>query len=365
MLILPNSFYLEPIMTEPNENRESRSYTFASSVKDSSWHSSKDPNSYELWRFSALSDDGEQAVAITFIDDLYVYRGGSDAAQLKHPAIDLTYFRGGKVVFRQLAEFEPGSFSAELGENGCSIAGNSFTFRRADYGSGYLVSLNLQLSRLQRIELEFEWLSIETDLMINKFEDAGNYHYWNVVAPRSDVSGKFTIYDSTDSVTEAGSFRGTGVHDHIFGTKEMLRDLDQWYSGIAHFDDSTVIFSHFKNINGATENELIETRDGTLIRRNAKYAEAGHSRTRYGMRYPKTAHFTSDPEILIVKPVKTIFSNVFMVRLLSEITLISYGSEQRVYGVSEMITPKTKYSRWLLWLNRMNSKEGGRMRFLP
>ncbi len=365
MLIALNPFDPDLIMTEPNENRESGLYTFASSVAASAWHSSDDPNSYELWRFSALSDNGEQAIAITFIDDLYVYRGGSDAAQLKHPAIDLTYFRGGKVVFRTLAEFEPGSFSAEPGKNGCSIAGNSFVFRRADYGSGYLVSLNLELSGLQRIELEFEWLSIETDLLPNKFEDAGNYPYWNVVAPRSDVSGKFTIYDSSDSVVEAGNFRGTGVHDHIFGTKEMLSDLDQWYSGVAHFDDSTVIFSHFKDTKGLMENELIETREGNLIRRTSKFAESGHSRTRYGMRYPKTAHFTSDPEILIVKPVKTIFSNVFMVRLLSEITLISYGNEQTVYGVSEMITPKTKYSRWLLWLNRMNSKESGRVRFLP
>jgi len=334
-------------------------YTFASSVAESSWHSTKAENSYELWRFFALSDNGELAVSIVFIDDVNIYGGGTNIHGNKRPAVDLTIFRDGKVIFSKLEEFDPSAFQAKADGSGCSIDDNLFTFSSADYGSGYLVSLILYISEKQRIELNFEWLSIESDLSDEKFESAGNGYYWNVVAPRSDVSGKFTIRDTSGIIKETGNFRGTGVHDHIIGTREMLKGLDQWFSGTAHYNDSTILFSHFNDTENNCENEFIQIRDGKMSRMPAKYVQSRYSRTRYGVKYPRYAHFDGEFGMLIVEPSKTIISNAFMVRLLNNITLISQGKEYTTVGMSEIIAPNTRYSRWLLWLNKMSVRESG------
>ena len=43
--------------------------SFCSSLKDDRWHNLSGPNAFESWHFDAVSDDGREALVITFYDN--------------------------------------------------------------------------------------------------------------------------------------------------------------------------------------------------------------------------------------------------------------------------------------------------------
>src|SRR5215217_5439151 len=179
------------------EDKTEDTFAFSSSIADDVWRAGKPPKAYEAWYFDALSDDGNEAVTITFLDNFIYsprYNKNSGAAAKdkeneRFPAIGFTYFRNGKMLYRTMLEFPETAFDAGATEPYVRIGQNSVSYRSASYGSGYHIQIDAALRSGRRVRANFEWLAIESDL--SPINSAGRAkHVWNMVAPRCDVTGK-------------------------------------------------------------------------------------------------------------------------------------------------------------------------------
>lgn len=339
------------------------------------WHPQKDPKAYEWWYFDALSDDGNEAVVIVFLDNFIfsprynairkpsLNGSTAESENRRFPAVSITYYRGGKPVYRTVNEYPAEEFAASENSPECRIGKNSFSYESATYGSGYVVSLDLPLSKNRRLKADFEWLSIETDFESAPFCYEESSHCWNMVAPRSDVSGKITVVDSGGRKRDVRTFRGTGYHDHNLDNRWLAKTVRDWHWGRAHFADCTAIFYRYSEI--ADENpstRLFVIRDGELQTRNVNYVEQNYVRDKFGIRYPTSLHLVSEDNILLdSKPLKVIDSSFYHLRFLSSITLkLADGKEHHTTGINEFIAPKALKHRWLNWLSDLRTGRNGK-----
>jgi carotenoid 1,2-hydratase len=344
-------------MSVAAEKLLARKFAFSSSVEADVWHSEKPAGAYEWWYFDALADGGKEAIVITFLDN-YVFsprynsvKSGSEGRE-RYPAVSFVYYEGGRPVYRCVNEFSAQSFSASEDAPACNIGESSFRFDTASYGSGYLITINATISNGRRIEATFEWLSIEADLAPGSFCHETSAHCWNMVAPRSDVSGRINIYDRKGASIDVRHFRGTGYHDHSLDNRWLPRTVRDWQWGRCHFGDSTAVFYRYCEIGDDTPTtKLYVIRDGEMRERDAGYTEQNYARDKYGIRYPTRLRLISDDNLrLRVKPVKVIDSSFHYLRFLSEMTLtLRDGKPRKTIGISEFLSPKTLKYRWLNW----------------
>ena len=147
---------------------------FCSSIAGDVWHRDKAASGYEWWYFDAVADDGNEAVLITFLDN-FVFSSrynrlfsspqrpiGIEPERI--PAIAFTYFLNGRTVIRTVNEYPEQDLFASQDSPECTIGPNMFKHRSAEYGSGYFVSISLDLPGKGRVEAQLEWLSIEANL---------------------------------------------------------------------------------------------------------------------------------------------------------------------------------------------------------
>lgn len=341
-------------------------FAFSSSVKADVWHPQKEPKSYEWWYFDALSDGGREAVIIVFLDNFIYsprYNRDDDAASEKFPAIAFTYFADGKPLYRCVNEFSESDFQADQSSPACRIAESSFKFETAAYGSGYTVTVNAKLSGDRRLEAQLEWLSIEADFSAESFCYRDNSHCWNMVAPRSDVTGRITVFDKSGNLIDARQFRGTGYHDHSLDNRWLAKTVRDWHWGRAHYADSTAVFYRYCELGGHTPStKLLVVKDGELHERAAEYEEQNYVRDKFGIRYPTRLRLISEDNMrLRVKPIKVIDSSFYYLRFLSEITLtLRDGIPRKTSGITEFLAPKTLKYRWLNWLSDMRTGRNGK-----
>lgn len=349
-------------------------FAFSSSVSADVWHPQKHPKAYEWWYFDALSDHGDEGVIIVFLDN-FIYsprynarEPGADRKPQRFPAVSFTYFREGKVVYRSVNEFREEDFSASLELPECRIGDSSFKFQTASYGSGYLVTINAALSGDRRLEAAFEWLSIESDFAPDAFCYRDSAHCWNMVAPRSDVSGKITVFDKKGRSIDRRQFRGSGYHDHNLDNRWLAKTVRDWHWGRAHFADATAVFYRYCEVDDHTPStKLLVVRDGELRERTAEYDEQNYVRDKFGIRYPTRLRLISEDNMrLRVKPLKVIDSSFYYLRFLSEITLtLRDGVPRKTTGITEFLAPKTLKYRWLNWLSDFRTGKNGKRPFLP
>ena len=353
---------------------------FSSSVADDVWHPQKDAKSYEWWYFDALSDDGNEAVVIVFLDNFIYsprYNRASQSAgrhsdgetqsenntRRRFPAISFTYFRDGKPVYRAINEYPGEAFSASETSPECAIGDCSFRFQSASYGSGYLVTIRAALSRDRRLEANFEWLSIESDFSPQAFCYKETSHCWNMVAPRSDVSGKINVFNRKGQTIDSVPFRGSGYHDHNLDNRWLAKTVRDWHWGRAHFTDATAVFHRYSEIGDASPStKLFLVQKGKLHERNVEYDEQDYLRDKFGIRYPTRLRLISEDNFrLAVKPLKIIDSSFYYLRFLSEITLTQPdGKQSTTNGITEFLAPKALKHRWLNWLSDMRIGKNGK-----
>lgn len=340
-------------------------FTFSSSVKADVWHPQKDPKSYEWWYFDALSAGGNEAVAIVFLDN-FIYSpryNRDDSTGEKFPAISFTYFADGRPLYRCVNEFRQSDFDASTLEPGCRIGRSSFRFETAEYGSGYFVEIDVMLAGDRRLEARFEWLSIETDFTKDAFCYRETSHCWNMVAPRSDVTGRITVLDRHGNTIDIRHFRGTGYHDHCLDNRWLVKTVRDWHWGRAHYADSTAVFYRYCELGDHTPStKLFVIRNGELREREAQYEEQNYVRDKFGIRYPTRLRLISEDNMrLRVKPIKVIDSSFYYLRFLSEITLtLRDGVPRKTSGITEFLAPKTLKYRWLNWLSDMRTGKNGK-----
>ncbi len=347
-------------------------FVFSSSVSGDVWHPQKDPKAYEWWYFDALSDDGNEALVIVFLDNFIYSPRYNDIGKIltngeghspnreRFPAVSITYFRDGKQVYRAVNEFPAEQFTASENVPECKIGNSSFRYESASYGSGFSVSIDVPLSRNRRLEAKLEWLSIESDFGSAPFCYDASSHCWNMVAPRSDVTGKITVVDSGGRNLDVRNFRGTGYHDHNLDNRWLAKTVRDWHWGRAHFADCTAIFYRYCEIGDENPiTKLFLIKNGELQTREVRFEEQNYTRDRFGIRYPTSLGLISEDGIqLTSKPLKIIDSSFYHLRFLSLITLtLADGKEHQTHGITEFIAPKALKHRWL---NRLSDLRTGR-----
>lgn len=391
---------------EAVKQKQTDKFSFTSSVKDDVWHPQKGVKSYEWWYFDALSDDGRDGVVIIFLDNfVFSPRYNSLAAKAgleklesfgedfrksdetpnigatntafnppsfvpknKVPAIAFVYYRDGKPLYRAYNEYPPEEFQASRTTPECRIGKNSFKFESAPYGSGYTLSINAKLRKNLNLEAHFEWLSVESDFTPERALTTEESHIWNLVAPRSDVTGRITVSTDKGLSKDVVHFRGTGYHDHNLDNRWLPETVQDWQWGRAHFSDATAVFYRYKEHgNHAPITKLFVVRHGELRERDADYEEQTHARDKFGLKFPSRLRLVSaDNMRLRVKQTETIDSSFFYLRFLSEMTLtLRDGKPRKAIGFSEHLAPKTLKYRWLDFLVSMRIGRNGKGSFLP
>jgi carotenoid 1,2-hydratase len=368
-------------MTSQNGKISVENFSFSSCVKSDVWHPEKDTKGYEWWYFDALSDDGKDGIVIIFLDNfIFSPRYNSLNQQLvrnnltefeksrKIPALAFVYYKNGKPIYRAINEFGIDEFVASPETPECRIGNNSFYFESAPYGSGYVLSINLKLPKKRVLKAKFEWLSIESDLFPQQKTNDNNKHFWNLVAPRSDVTGRITIKNKSGNKIDEIKFRGTGYHDHNIDSRWLPNTVSDWQWGRSHFPDSTVVFYRYNEIGiKETITKLFLIKDENLLQQDAKYEVQEYGRDKFGLKYPKRFRITTEDKIkLRVKQQNIIDSSFFYLRFLSEMTItLRDGKPRKTIGFTEHLAPKTLKYRWLDWLVNMRIGRKGKSSFLP
>ncbi len=354
-------------MEEITEKMAATKMAFVSSVSDDVWHAQQDEKAFEWWYFDALSDDGREAVVVIFTDN-YVFSPRyfesptqpqtfdtetGETKVLRFPAVTFLYSVDGKIVYKTVNEFGYDKFFGSAGTADCSIGQSSLTVKTASYGSGYIVTVDVPLGSDKRLKAAFEWLSVEADLLHDSMDGHPGF-LWNMVSPRSDVSGRIEVLDRSGKSKQLIHYRGTGYHDHISGTDALNEILNcrQW--GRAHFNDCTAVYCVVDTEpDGPGAARLIVTRDGTISMRSADVDAAKLHRDRHGIKYPQRLVLQGEDDVqLRVKPIQTIESTYYNVRSLSEMTLtLRDGKPRKTIGISEILSPKNMKYRLFRWLS--------------
>ncbi len=355
-------------MAETSGLQSAPSVSFCSSLKDSGWHNLAGPNAFESWHFDAVSDDGREALVITFYDNYilsprFVVNSATEpdvvySGQHRFPAVSFVYSVDGKPVLHSINEYVEGDFRS--GSNaGCSIVGSSFRVETAEYGAGYVVIVDLRTFGGRRIRAELEWLMIESDLCTPA--ETNSAAVWNVVAPRSDVSGKITLIGRRGKTRKMVQFRGTGYHDQITSRNVHYRDLDSRMWGRAHFTDSTVVFERHGGVrNQSASGSLYLIRSGKIDERDVVCEAGDYRRDRCGLLIPRRMSFNAENLKLTVKPVIAFRSGFSEVKMLSEITLeLADGKVRKATGITEFVDPRRLRNRFVRWISdlRIGSEE--------
>ncbi len=345
-------------MADDNGIEPMKSVSFCSSLKDDVWHNLAGPNAFESWHFDAVSDDGREALVIAFYDNYilsprFTANSAGEAnvtrsGRHRFPAVSFVYSVDGKPVIGSVNEFVEIDFKPIAGR-GCSIAGSSFRMDKVEYGSGFLVTIDLKTFGGRTIKAEIEWLLIESDLS-PYFEKASAV--WNAVAPRADVSGKITVIGRRGKIRKVVQFRGTGYHDQVTSSNVHYRGLSSRMWGRAHFVDSTLVFDR---LGGVQDPQAAGTfyliSDGKIEAFAANCEASEHRRDRWGLSIPRRVQFTSDDQVILIKPIDAIRSGFSEVKMLSEITIEAGGKKKKTVGITEFVDPRRLQSRLIRWIS--------------
>ena len=103
-----------------NERSQAKLSIFSNTLADV-WHGDTRPGSYEWWYFDAMSDDGDEAVVIWFLDNSVfsprynrsLRPAHAYAQQDRFPAVFFAYYRNGRAFYRAFSEFAAGAIDAD------------------------------------------------------------------------------------------------------------------------------------------------------------------------------------------------------------------------------------------------------------
>lgn len=299
---------------------------FISSKRDDVWHR-LEGDAYERWSFNAISDDGREVVCVSFYDHCPMSPRYYSSGMRRVPVVELAYSVGRELVARAMCEYGDGAFVEN--RDGYCVGTNRFYSETANYGTGYIIELDLPMSGGRRAKAKLEWLAVEED---RYDRDMPTGDVLNIVTPRADVSGRITVEGRRSNVFH---IRGTGCHAHEVIRGGAMDEFTQ-FSGCVHFSDATAFFrtSHDSSmmlVQGDDVREIDLNLQSILWRRN-----------RFGMKHPREASYTSDEGIhMIVRATGTVASVVSSVRSTSEFELtLEDGKPRQANGLTFFASPR-------------------------
>jgi hypothetical protein len=249
-------------------------------------------------------------------------------------------------------EFRSSEFSVAPDGSECSIGSSSFKLYSAAYGSGFVLNLELLTARRCRLEAQIEWVSIEGGVVDSSNRSETGSSSLNIVAPRSDVSGKIVRIGRRGRSRTIFQFRGTGYHDHFHSDHALESALSSRWWGRAHFVDATAIFRSDQTPGeSGVASKLFLVRDGAIHERAVTTEAKNVIRDRYGLTVPGRFAFLSEDNIrLRVKPLEVIESGFFKKSMVCEMTLmLRDGKPRKTLGITGFIAPgrlKNVLFRW-------------------
>ncbi|MEZ5306821.1 MAG: hypothetical protein R2684_06720 [Pyrinomonadaceae bacterium] len=339
-----------------------------SSFSDDVWSGPKSDEEYEWWYFDAISDDGRDSIVIAFFDN-FVFSpryngkcaGRAASTESGIPAVVFVLYRDGKPVCKITNEYENARFSASTESPVCEIGRNRFEYGSAPYGNGYFVTIDMPLGERRRIRAKFEWLSIEYDMGTRKSTGfTKGIHHWNIVAPRSDVSGRVTIIDSKGK-RHPTKFRGTGYHDHHRDSRWLAASISEWSRGRVHLPYATAVYYDFvEEASLQRSTRLFFVEDDRIEADHARIVEpVEFRRNTYGIKYPREFRLVSENGQLLVKQSQIVENSIYYLRFLSEIHVDHHKYHGEAWGITEYLKPKHLRNRWLNFLTGMNISRNG------
>ncbi|TVR16233.1 MAG: hypothetical protein EA391_08485 [Balneolaceae bacterium] len=205
------------------------------------------PGSYEWWYFDAQSIDGYSIVVIFYEGNPFSKRYIKAIAEGKHnlashfPAVSISLYKDGRPLFYAFEEFtdDKCSFSAKNPQG--NAGKNLFTGKKDGGNLVYRVDLNQAVANGDSVKGTLEFRSVDISFQLNG-KDKGNAdsaHRWNLIQPKATVTGELQL---SGSLAENIPFKGTGYHDHNFGSEPMKDTFDEWYWGRYHLGNATLIY---------------------------------------------------------------------------------------------------------------------------
>lgn len=368
-------------MTKTQGKPSDANFSVSSCVRNDVWHPGKGPEGYEWWYFDALSDNGREAIVVIFMDN-FIFSPRYNALNRKKsrngkvnagdaplfPAVAFTYYRDGKPVFRSITEHPAESFSADPEWPYCAIGESYFRYEKAPYGSGYFVSVSAPLRGGSKLKAQFEWLSIESDLAPEAEDEGQSGHSWNLVAPRSDVTGKIIVEPDMKKAAEEVHFRGTGYHDHNLDRRWLPSAVSKWNWGRFHFADATAVYYdyHGSHPEDRFAKLVLITEDGVAVE-DAAMEVIAERRDICGLRYPSRLQIIAESgsQLEILRS-QVVDSSFFYTRFISDAALEQPdGSPRLARGIGEFLAPGRLRRRWLDPLIDMRIGKPGRRPLLP
>jgi carotenoid 1,2-hydratase len=363
------------------KSNSSEKFVFCSSLAEDVWHDSQTSSAYEWWYFDAVSDDGRDAVVAIFLDNFIFsprYNSIKNKSKVRNPkseivrfpAVAFCFYRDGKPLYRAINELSAKEFSARTDFPACRIGASQFAFEAAPYGVRYLLDLNLNLRGGKKLKASLEWLVVERDLAAHPcaYIDLSDKHFWNLAAPRADVTGRIEIFDRANNQQNSIRFRGTGYHDHNLDSRSLANTVAEWQWGRAHFSDATAVFYRYcEKAGGEPITKLFLIREGKLFSTAAEFRANQRTQNIFGLKYARELNFfTPNAAQLIVRQKQIVDASFFYLRFLSEINLdFGDGKQREILGITEHLAPRSLNFRWLDWLVNMRIGRNGKGAFLP
>jgi len=355
-------------------------FSISSSVKDDVWHPGKGASGYEWWYFDALSDNGREAIVIIFLDN-FVFspryntlnrkaemNGSVEGAEEAFPAVAFFYYKDGKPIFRCINEYRKDEFSADPEWPHCEIGGSSFRYEKAPYGEGYKVDVSAPVRGGKELSAQFEWLAVESDLAPDMPSTDPGSHVWNLVSPRSDVTGKVIIKDRSGKEAKEVSFRGTGYHDHNLDRRWPPAAISCWSWGRIHFADATAVYYDFRGPGerDSSTNLIIVNEDG-LETAEARIETGDERRNIFGLKSPAQLRFDTEAGARLSVTRKAVLDASFFYDryMLEAVLTLPGGIERRSFGLGEHLAPWKLKRGMLDRLIDMRIGRGWKSAFLP
>ncbi len=319
-----------------------------------------EPGSYEWWYFDAADASDEWHFVGIFYDGCPFSprynkaweAGDPEALPWKHPAITLSLYHKGKLVFYSMSEYQPDEVVISDDENigtflRISIGKNELFLTKRGHELHHELRLNEALPSGDTLQgtLFFVADVPPRDLFgsLPRTDDFNSEagHGWNLTQPRARVECDLRLTDALQG-ERLIQWKGTGYHDHNLGREPMKQEFEDWYWGRLHFPKHTLVY-YLMNAGGElsykgwlldTDNQLVTAFDGGSLSNFAGNA--------FLLRSARTIELTAaDGTKVMLQHSRTIDSGPFYYRFLTDglLNLETENSAEKATGISEYIRP--------------------------
>ena len=255
-------------------------------------------------------------------------------------------------------EWDGDHFAARSGEVNCAIGESSFKVEKAGYGSGYFVHIDVTTARRRHIEADIEWLSIESDLAAVPQSSKNEKVAWNLVAPRSDVSGRIVRTGVRGKTKTVVHFRGTGYHDHFQSFHPFQMSIASRCWGRAHFSDTTAVFQHIAYGDKADDASCIAlVNEGQISATPSTFIRVDNGAEG---RLPSANFVANDDLSISVRAKTSLQRGFFEQRMIADVELsMPDGSKRSTEGLIEYCRPGGLTNPLLRWMSDLKIGRNG------